>query len=151
MCGNIKWGVAYGWILPTGRVITGGPVQNRAVDPILQIFLYQFRQSLLAQTMQSDALSRLWCISVKNLITHSPPGADVCNQTRRRRPRWKQTLHRLASPLCPIGKIHPFSKIALTLEPVMQFWCLSRFRFSLKIVYFMTESTISNHWGVAAL
>ena len=24
------------------------------------------------------------------------------------RPRWKQTLHQLASPLCPIGEIHFF-------------------------------------------
>ena len=30
----------------------------------------------------------------------------------------------------PIGKIHPFSKIAVTLEPVMQFGCPSRFRIS---------------------
>ena len=30
-------------------------------------------------------------------------------------------LHRLASPLCPIGKIHLFSKISITLESVMQF------------------------------
>ena len=49
-------------------------------------------------------------------------------QTRRGRPHWEQTLHHLASPLCPIGKIHPFSKIAVTLEPVMRFWCPSRFR-----------------------
>ena len=53
----------------------------------------------------------------------------------------------------PMGKIHPFSKITVTFEPVMQFWCPSRFRISLKncsLVYFMTESTISNHWGVVA-
>ena len=30
----------------------------------------------------------------------------------------------------PIGKIQPFSKIALTLEPVMQFRCPSRLRIS---------------------
>ena len=34
----------------------------------------------------------------------------------------------------PIGKIQPFSKIALPLEPVMQFGCPSRFRISYKIV-----------------
>ena len=34
----------------------------------------------------------------------------------------------------PIRKIHPFSKIAVTLEPVMQFRCPSRFRISYKIV-----------------
>ena len=28
--------------------------------------------------------------------------------------------HPVASPLCTIEKIHPFSKIAVTLEPVMQ-------------------------------
>ena len=38
-----------------------------------------------------------------------------------------QTLSN-ASP--PTGKTHPFSKIALTLKPVMQFICPSRFRFS---------------------
>ena len=30
----------------------------------------------------------------------------------------------------PIGKIHPFSKIAVTSEPVMRFGCPSRFRIS---------------------
>ena len=30
----------------------------------------------------------------------------------------------------PIGKIHPFSKIAVTFEPVMQFGCPSGFRIS---------------------
>ena len=33
----------------------------------------------------------------------------------------EQTLYQLASPLCSIGKIDPFSKIADTLEAVMQF------------------------------
>ena len=33
-----------------------------------------------------------------------------------------------------MGKIHPFSKIAITVEPVMQFGCPSGFRISLKIV-----------------
>ena len=28
----------------------------------------------------------------------------------------------------PVGKIHPFSKIAVILEPVMWFWCPSRFK-----------------------
>ena len=50
-----------------------------------------------------------------------------------------------------IGKIHPLRKMAVTLEPVMSFECPSRFRISKKIniVYFMTQSTISNHKGVA--
>ena len=30
----------------------------------------------------------------------------------------------------PIGKIHPFSKIAVTFEPVLQFGCPSGFRIS---------------------
>ena len=51
-------------------------------------------------------------------------------KTRRVRPHWYQTLHQPASPLFPIGKIHPFSKITVTLEPVMQFWCSLRFRIS---------------------
>ena len=29
----------------------------------------------------------------------------------------------------PVGKIHPFSKIAVTFEPVQRFICPSRFRF----------------------
>ena len=48
----------------------------------------------------------------------------------------------------PIGKIQPFSKITVTLEPVMQIRCPLRFRISFKkiyIVYFMTKSTIFNH------
>ena len=42
----------------------------------------------------------------------------------------------------PIGKIHPFSKMAKTLEPVIS----KKFN----LVYFMTESTIFNHKDVAA-
>ena len=38
-----------------------------------------------------------------------------------------QTLPDAASP---IGKVHPLSKIAVTLEPVMRFWCPSRLRIS---------------------
>ena len=34
----------------------------------------------------------------------------------------------------PIGKIHPFSKMAVTFEPVMRFGCPSRFRISSQIV-----------------
>ena len=48
----------------------------------------------------------------------------------------------------PLGKIHLFSKIAVTLEPVMQFGYSLRFEISNKncnIVYFMTVSTIFNH------
>ena len=44
----------------------------------------------------------------------------------------------------PIGKIHPFSKIAVTLEPVMQFGILNLVKFS-NLVYFMIGSSISNH------
>ena len=36
----------------------------------------------------------------------------------------------------PMGKNHPFSKIAVTLEPVMQFGCPSRFRISKQYVSF---------------
>ena len=32
-----------------------------------------------------------------------------------------------------VGKIHPFSKIGVTFEPIQQFRCPSRFRFSEKI------------------
>ena len=34
----------------------------------------------------------------------------------------------------PMGKIHPFSRIAVTFEPVMRFGCPSGFRISFKIV-----------------
>ena len=47
-----------------------------------------------------------------------------------------------------MGKIHSFSKTAVTLESVMRFGCPSRFRISNKnynIVYFMTEGIIFNH------
>ena len=48
-------------------------------------------------------------------------------------------LHRLQAQTLPdeaqpIGKIHPFSKIAITFKPVMRFGCLSGFRISWKIV-----------------
>ena len=42
----------------------------------------------------------------------------------------------------PIGKIHPFNKIATNFEPVMRLGCPLRF---INILYFMTESTIFNH------
>ena len=53
----------------------------------------------------------------------------------------------------PKGKIHPFSKIPFTLEPVVQFGCPSRFRISKKynIVNFFTESNILNYEVMAAL
>ena len=35
----------------------------------------------------------------------------------------------------PIGKIHPFTKMAVTFEPVMGFWCPSGFR---KVLVTMT-------------
>ena len=38
-----------------------------------------------------------------------------------------QTLHNATSP---VSKIHPFSKIAVTFEPIQQFVCPSRFRIS---------------------
>ena len=53
----------------------------------------------------------------------------------------------------PVGKIHPFSKIAVTFEPLQRFWCPSRFRVSQKkfnIVSFMTGSTMFTHFGVTA-
>ena len=30
-------------------------------------------------------------------------------------------IHQLASPLCPIGQIHQFAKIVVSLEPLMRF------------------------------
>ena len=54
----------------------------------------------------------------------------------------------------PIGKILPFSKIAITFDPIVRFGCPLRLRISKKkkfdVVYFMTESTIYNHEGVAS-
>ena len=52
-------------------------------------------------------------------------------------------------------KVHPFSKIDVTLEPVMQLAIGVLLGLqspkNCNIVYFMTESTISNYWGVVAL
>ena len=39
----------------------------------------------------------------------------------------------------PIGKIHPFSKKAVTFEPLMRFWCPSGFR---KVLITKTQSII---------
>ena len=39
----------------------------------------------------------------------------------------------------PIGKIHPFSKMAVTFEPVIKFWCPSGFR---KFLITMTYSNL---------
>ena len=46
-----------------------------------------------------------------------------------RRPQ-VQTLHDTTQP---IGKIHPFIKIAITFEPAMRFECPSRFKITKKI------------------
>ena len=51
----------------------------------------------------------------------------------------------------PIGKIHPFSKMAVTFEPLMGFGCPLGFRMFYDIVYFITERAISHRLGVAAL
>jgi hypothetical protein len=34
----------------------------------------------------------------------------------------------------PVGKIHPFSKIAVTFEPIQQFKCPPRFRISTNLI-----------------
>ena len=38
--------------------------------------------------------------------------------------------HTLPDATPPVGKIHTFSKITVTFEPIQQFKCPSRFRFS---------------------
>ena len=50
----------------------------------------------------------------------------------------------------PVGKIHTFSNIAVTFEPIQQFRCPSRFRINVNVVCFMTKSTIVNCFGVTA-
>ena len=72
-------------------------------------------------------------------------GYKYCVKTSLLRSLQVQTLPEEAPPM---GKIHPFSKMAVIFEPVMQFGCPSGFRISLKII--MTESTICHRWGVAA-
>jgi hypothetical protein len=54
----------------------------------------------------------------------------ICKETR-----WGSPFDRRPSSAeAPaIGKIHPFSKITITFEPVMRFGCPSRFRISKKI------------------
>ena len=39
-----------------------------------------------------------------------------------------------AGQTLPVGKIHPFNKIALTFEPIQQFRCPSRFKISGKML-----------------
>ena len=50
----------------------------------------------------------------------------------------------------PIGKIHPFSKIAITFEPVMQFRCPSRFGIKtivkLSILWLKAPSSTISAW-----
>ena len=61
-----------------------------------------------------------------------------------------QTLLDAASQ---VGKIHPFSKIAVTFEPIQRFRYPSRFRISdknINVIGFMTRSTIFNRFGVTA-
>ena len=50
----------------------------------------------------------------------------------------------------PVGKIHPFIKMAVTFEPIQQLWCPSVFIISVHIVCFTTRSTILNHFGLTA-
>ena len=53
----------------------------------------------------------------------------------------------------PVGKIHPLSKIAVTFEPIQQFWCPSSFRIyetNVYIVCFKTGCTIINRLGMMA-
>ena len=52
----------------------------------------------------------------------------------------------------PIGKTHPFSKIAITFEPVMRLGALGDLESpkNCNIVYFMTKSPIFNHEEVVA-
>ena len=49
----------------------------------------------------------------------------------------------------PISKIHPSSKIAVTFEPMMQFWFLNLLNLC-NIVYFMVRSPISYPEGAIA-
>ena len=53
-------------------------------------------------------------------------------------------LQTLPNEAPTIGKIHPFSKIAVTFEPVMQFGCPLESPKNCNKVYFMTGSTICN-------
>ena len=62
---------------------------------------------------------------------------QACCAGSRRRPSPAEAL--------PIGKIHPLSKMALTFETLMGFWCPSGFR-----TFLITGSAISNHLGMAA-
>ena len=70
--------------------------------------------------------SKSWCRNVPGLLITC---ADPSNATP------------------PLGKITPFTKIAVTFEQMKEFRCPSEFRISkkLKHFYFMTESTILNN------
>ena len=60
-----------------------------------------------------------------------------------------QTLPDVAPP---VGKIHPFSKLAVTFGPIQRLGCPSRFRISENDQYslFLTGNTISNRLAVTA-
>ena len=60
-----------------------------------------------------------------------------------------QTLPNATPPVC---KIYPFSKIAVTFEPMQRFRCPSRLEISEKcqFIFFMTGSNIFNRLGVEA-
>ena len=63
----------------------------------------------------------VWCTdsNAKKLNFFSGPlGKQACCAGCRQRP-FPMQLHQ--------GKIHPFSKIAVTFEPIQRFWCPSRF------------------------
>ena len=58
--------------------------------------------------------------SLKNDQLRNKPAAQAAGQT-------------LPDATPPVGKINPFSKIAVTIEPIQQFRCPSRFRISDKM------------------
>ena len=71
--------------------------------------------------------------------------------------KWEDTIHGVNMPLNdnkpaaqaagqtllaeapPIGKIYPFSKMTVTFEPLMEFWCPSGFRkFFITLTWFIS-------------
>ena len=94
--------------------------------------LFQFATPSFVVLTEEKLLLTIAYHKSLNMIT-----ANYLYIEKKEKKRNKTKISLLSSPVdCrpstaeapPIGKIHPFSKIAVTVEPVMQFGCPSRFR-----------------------
>ena len=98
---------------------------------------------------RNNSVLEPWLVASDRLLSNIQRFVEETGtETRLLRRLQKQTL---PDATLPIGKIHQFSKIAITFEPIMQCRCPSRFAYkNCNIVYFINQSTIFNHEVVAA-